>query len=109
MKVKIRNTNQNKTDFLSTKISTKISTKKGFSLVELMIVVSIIGILASIGVPSYQNYANDAKNAKISAIMNTLILAYETCAALNDAFTLTGNKFTPNCEYGDKKLMQICA
>jgi type IV pilus assembly protein PilA len=34
---------------------------RGFTIIELMIVVTIIGILVAIGVPSYQGYANRAK------------------------------------------------
>jgi len=58
--------------------------KKGFSLVELMIVVAVLGILAAIVVPQFQNYSTQAREAVAKDSLAVLRGAIELYAARHD-------------------------
>ena len=51
--------------------------QKGFTLIELMIVVAIIGILAAVALPAYQNYSNRAAFSELVLAVTPLKTAVE--------------------------------
>jgi type IV pilus assembly protein PilE len=96
--------------------------KKGFSLLEIMVVVAIVGILAAIAIPSYTGYITRTRRTEAVTALQTVALAeekhraedgiYESEAHLvtNHGFLkpATGAQYTPS-DYYDIDINNVAA
>lgn len=66
--------------------------QKGFTLIELMIVIAIVGILAAVALPAYQNYTKRAAYSEVIAAMSNVKVGVNECYQLTAALA--------NCDAG---------
>jgi type IV pilus assembly protein PilA len=96
----------------------KHSAQKGFTLIELMIVVAIIGILAALAIPAYQDYTIKSRvgeGASLSGAYKTALEIYWSENATLGGVALTDNSINPvtlgltavEAEYVSSILIQI--
>lgn len=80
-----------------------IKSQKGFSLVELMVVVAIIGILAAIAVPNYQRFTAKSKQAEaksnLSAVYSAERAFFAEWQTFQGGFAIVGYQPTGTLRY----------
>lgn len=62
------------------------SRSRGFTLIELMVVVAIVGVLAAVALPAYNESVRKSKRTEAAAAMANLALRFERCFTESNSY-----------------------
>jgi type IV pilus assembly protein PilE len=74
---------------------------RGFTLIEVMIVVAIIAVLAAVAFPSYQSYVQKSRRADGRAVLQAAQLAQEK-------FRLNSEIYASTADFGNAAFARVC-
>lgn len=69
--------------------SPSVEKNKGFTLLELMVVIALIGALSAIGIPAYQGYVSDAREKEAKNTLQTIALQQKSFYSENFRYFTT--------------------
>ena len=81
--------------------------KAGFTLVELMVVVALIGVLSAVAIPSFLTYQARSRRAEAYANLAAIAKAQKSFVATRNVFYDTGNTYPDPAPYGGLGINQM--
>jgi type II secretion system protein G len=78
-----------------------VENSRGFTLVEMMVVLGVVGVLAAIAIANYGNAMNRARQKKSMADMRAVAIAWESRASDHGRYNAAGFDYPANVYDGD--------